>query len=329
MATLIEQWDRDPIVGFDEFVQSVDFVKTSSRIVDERRLKPLSKASADICRFMFGKYARWLTSRGTSFSQATHYDLLMFIELGSVVGGKRIPDLNSKISYRYLRLVERCYLHLQIYPNPAQHVIFGALKQQRHYSDKQMVTLGQEQLDRFVAALPSSTLPSEWRQRRDRALQLVMLFAGLRVSEVIGLLLSEVSRQAEIDGTLEIKLTPEQKRATSYEHSTFLNKEAVPVVLEWVAEREALPIAGELVFPSDNGARQHQTTVYRQVKATLRAAGIEIPRSGGRTLRNTFAIQEIRNGTKTPVLTKKLGLALERSTETYIQAEKARENPTD
>jgi len=329
MAKLIKQWDRDPVAGFDEFVRSIDFVKTSSRVVDESRLKPLSQGSADTYRFMFGKYAAWLASRGTLFSKATHYDLLMFIELGSVVAGQRVPDLNSKISYRYLRLIERCYLYLEIYPNPAQHVIFGAFKQQRYYSDKAMVTLSAEQLDRFIAALPTSALASEWRLRRDRALQLVMLFAGLRVSEVIGLLLSEVSRQAEIDGTLEIKLTPEQKRASSYEHSTFLRKEAVPVVLEWVTEREALPIAGDLVFPSDTGARQHQATVYRQVKSTLRVAGIEIPRSGGRTLRNTFAIQEIRSGTETPELTKKLGLALERSTETYIQAERARENPTD
>ena len=83
------------------------------------------------------------------------------------------------------------------------------------------------------------------------------------------------------------------------------------------------------MFPSYSGARQNKAKVYRQVKRTLDAAGIEIPRSGGRTLRNTFAIQEIRSGIDTPVLTQKLGLALERSTETYILAEKASENPAD
>ncbi|MCU6502005.1 tyrosine-type recombinase/integrase [Rugamonas sp. A1-17] len=320
MKTQLELWDLDPVGSFAQFVQSLDFIETSSRQVDQERKKPLSKQSALVYRTMFGKYARWLSSRGTAFSRASHYELLMFIELGSVVGNKRIPDLNSKISYRYLRLIERCYLYLKVSPNPAQHAIFGALKQQRYFKDKSMVTLTSEQLDRFVAALPSSTEPSEWRRRRDRAMQLVMLFGGLRVSEVIGMLMTEIGRQAEMDGSLQLHLTTEFKSQSSYEHSTFLRTPAVEDVLAWIAERAALPITGDLAFPSYNGSPLDQATVYRHVKATLRAAKIELPRSGGRTLRNTFAVQELKQGTQKPELTKQLGLALERSTDTYEMA---------
>lgn len=322
MKTQLELWDDDPIGSFAQFVLSLDFIETSSRQVDLARMKPISKASAVIYRAMFGKYASWLKSRDTPFSCASHYDLLMFIEIGSVVGTKRIPDLNSKISYRYLRLIERCYLFLKISPNPAQHAIFGALKQQHYFKDKAMVTLTSEQLVRFVAALPSSSEPSEWRRRRDRAMQLVMLFGGLRVSEVIGLMMTEVGRQAEMDGSLQLHLTPEFKSQSSYEHSTFLRTPAVGDVLSWISERATLPIAGDLVFPSNTGAPLDQATVYRHVKATLRAAKLEIPRSGGRTLRNTFAVQELKQGTQKTELTKHLGLALERSTDTYELAGK-------
>lgn len=329
MAIPVQRWDENPVSAFSEFVRSIEFVKTSSRLPGEGEVKALSGKSAQIYEFMFGKYARWLSSRGVTFSKASHYDLLMFLELGSVVDGNRIPDLDSKISYRYLRLIERCYLFLHIVPNPAQHIIFSAMKQQRYFSDRAMVTLNQHQVERFVKALPSSTLPSDWRLRRDRALQLVLLFAGLRVSQVIGLLQTEVGRHTEIDGTLELRVTPDQKNASTYEHSTFLHSQAVPTVLDWIAERESLPVPGELVFPNEVGARQHQATVYRQVKATLHKAGIEIPRSGGRTLRNTFAKLEIRSGTESAELTQKLGLALERSTETYFLAEKAHEDSSD
>jgi hypothetical protein len=62
-------------------------------------------------------------------------------------------------------------------------------------------------------------------------------------------------------------------------------------------------------------------TVYRQVKATFERAGINVDRHGGRTLRNTFAVEELRDGGTKTDLKKYLGLALERSAELYELAE--------
>lgn len=326
MPSVIEAWDHDPIACFGKFVETIEFVRTGSRPVDQERETPMRSEGAKVYKSMFGKFARWLASRGVPFSKASHYDLLMFLELGTNVGGTHIQDLNSKISYRYLRLIERCYQFLQINPNPARHAIFGALKQQRYFKDKAMATLSTAEIDRFMAALPYSTIPAEWRRRRDRAIQLTMLFAGLRVSEVLGLLVDEISLQAELDGSHKIHLTPQQKHSTSHEHTTILRTPAVKDVLSWIEERGQLAIPGNLAFPSPSGKRLDASSVYLRVKATLASAKINITRSGGRTLRNTYAVQEIALGTEKATLSKQLGLALERSTQTYIDAGGANED---
>ena len=65
-----------------------------------------------------------------------------------------------------------------------------------------------------------------------------------------------------------------------------------------------------------------KATVYRQIRKTFEAAKIELPRRGGRTLRNTFAAQEIRAGASNAELIEKLGLNEERSLEIYANAAK-------
>lgn len=329
MQTHIAAWDADPLACFAQFVETLDFIRTGSRPVDQTREQPMRPEGAQVYKFMFGKFARWLASRAIPFSRASHYDLLMFLELGSVVGERQVTDLNSKISYRYLRLIERCYQHLQINPNPARHAIFGALRQQRYFQDQPMVALTADEIIRFVTALPCSTAPALWRRRRDRAIQLTMLFAGLRVSEVLGLQIDEISQQVELDGSHTINLTPEQKHSTSHQHSTLLRPPAVPDVLAWLEERRQLGIPGNLAFPAPSGKRLDATTVYLQVKATLASAGIAIRRSGGRTLRNTYAVQEIAQGTEKPALTQHLGLALQRSTDTYLHTQQQQEHPAE
>jgi site-specific recombinase XerD len=322
MTSTIKEWDSNPMRCFKSFVVSMDFIETSPRMVGRDFNKPISAQSAETYLLMFGKFTRWLAGQGKRFSAVTHYDLLMFLELGTVIGTKRVPDLQSKITFRYLRLIERCYIYLQMHPNPAQHAIFDAVRGQKIGRDKEMVVLSTDQLRQFVSALPYSANPGHWKRRRDRSMQLVMLYAGLKVAEAIGLLLKEVASQVELNGSLKLSITPEHKHSTSYEHDTFLHPDAVKDVLAWVDERQGLLIPGGRLFPANlNGDALDKATVYRQVKATFTRAQIQIHRSGGRTLRNTFAVQEIKSGIEPAVLTSQLGLALERSTETYALAE--------
>jgi site-specific recombinase XerD len=313
-------WDADPLKRFSAFVASPDFVLTSSRQREDNP-KPVSPESAAIYKFMFGKVAAWMLEERLKMSTVTARDLHRFVQLAH--DGHR--DLNSKIAYRYLRLLERCYEHLERTPNPARDAIVG-IDRAQITRDAPMTALNADELERFLAALPGRKGDEDgkaagWKRRRDRAMQVTMALAGLRVAEAIGLLVGEVGRQTDVEGGLSLDITPEHKHRTSYEHTTTLPKEGVAELLAWLEEREALNIPGDLVFPANmEGEALHKATVYRQVKATFARAGLAVPRAGGRTLRNTFASQQLRQGTPQSELTTALGLALERSAEAYKYA---------
>jgi site-specific recombinase XerD len=317
--TSLADWDKRPVEAFAAFVVTPEFVLTSSRQRDVPL--PVSNESATIYKFMFGKFATWMLERGLRMSTVNAADLRRFIELSK--DGQR--DLNSKIAYRYLRLLERCFEYLGRAPNPARQAII-ATDRAHLAEDAPMTALTPDDLQRFLAALPAGRTEdmeghAGWKRRRDRAMQIVMALAGLRVAEAIGLLLDEVGRQPDIDGALTLNITPEAKHRTSYEHTTTLPKAGVAELTAWLKERAELEIPGDLVFPANlEGEPLHKATVYRQTRATFERAGIAVSRAGGRTLRNSFAVQQLEQGVSRSELTTALGLALERSTEAYKYA---------
>lgn len=313
-------WDADPVRSFRDFISTTAFAETGRRQRADGTLRVLSAASAKIYLFMFNNVAGWFQEHGLAFSRVTQADLLRFI--GRTVKGKRV--LNSKIAYRYLRLLERCYEHLGVVPNPAQQAILGIDRAQMAKDDAGR-TLSDDQLQRFFAALPAeaprrrrSTPFDGWKRRRDRAMQVVIALAGLRVSEAVGLLLSEVDRQAAIDGSIVLTITPDEKHDTSHEHTVTLPREGADELGAWLQEREAMAIPGQFVFPANLvGARMTRKTVYMQMRATFERAGMDLSRSGGRTLRNTFARRQLDGGASPDDLKDVLGLALERSAADY------------
>lgn len=319
-------WDRAPNAAFAAFVVTPEFVLTSSRQGGVIPM-PISAESATVYNFMFGKFAAWMLGQHLTMSTVDAAALQRFVD--NRTNGKR--DLNSKIAYRYLRLLERCYDWLERSPNPARDAI-AATDRAHLAKDAPMAALNGDELEKFLAALPAGRAPDQsgsagWKRRRDRAMQVVMALAGLRVAEAVGLLVEEIGRQADVDGAIELNITPEQKHRTSYEHTAKLPREGVLELAAWLRERAELKIPGELVFPASlEGDTLHKATVYRQVRATFERAGVAVPRAGGRTLRNTFAARQWQQGATPDEMTAVLGLALERSAQAYKYA---RTNPED
>ncbi|MCD2516720.1 site-specific integrase [Massilia sp. G4R7] len=316
----LTQWDADPVKAFKAFVSTEAFAETGRRMRADGTLKILSAESAKIYTFMFNNVAGWIAEQGLAFSTATQADLLRFI--GRTEKGK--PVLNSKIAYRYLRLLERCYEHLTVTPNPAQQAILQ-IDRAHIKKDDAGRSLSDDQLERFFAALPAdaprkrrNTPFDGWKRRRDRAMQVVIALAGLKVSEAVGLLVSEVGGQTAIDGSIMLTITPSEKLDTSHEHTVALPREGVDELRPWLEEREKMAIPGQFVFPANlAGNRLTRKTVYVQMRATFERAGLDLSRSGGRTLRNTFAKRQLDEGTKPEELKDALGLALERSAADY------------
>lgn len=315
----IAQWDADPIKEFSAFVRDMAFVKTSRRRRPEGiEPKPISGESAEIYTFMFQKFAHWMKEEGITMSTVDGPALYAFLDLRREDGE---PELHSRIAHRYLRLLERCYEYLAVQPNPAQAAILDAARTSKSLGrDLEMAVLTSDQQAQFIAALPG--LHESWKRRRDRAMQLTMLLGGLRVAEVIGLQLDEVGKQPNLDHSLDLALTPTGKHQSSYQHVTRLQAQGATALLAWIEERMLMPVPGQLVFPANlRGDPLDKATVYRQVKATFTRAKLPITRSGGRTLRNSFAVQEL-DDVSIDELTEHLGLALPRSTEIYVNAKK-------
>ncbi|MFC0134350.1 hypothetical protein CR105_26705 [Massilia eurypsychrophila] len=326
-------WDADPVKAFKEFVVTDAFAKTGRRLPADGIPRTVSAESAKTYNFMFGNLAAWIAEQGKTMSTVTQADLVRFVNRTD----NRERVLKSKIASRYLRLLERCYEHLGAIPNPAKQAILAANIGDTT-KDEAGRALSPDQLRRFFEAMPADpprrrrvTPFDGWKRRRDRAMQVVIALAGLRVSEAIGLLLSELGHQVALDGSIELSITPQEKHDTSYEHVTRLPSEGINELNPWLCERAAmvdkLKLPGDFVFPANvEGKKMTKKTVYKQIRATFERAGLDTSRAGGRTLRNTFAKGQLESGASPVELKDVLGLALERSAADY-KFTKIKEDP--
>lgn len=327
-------WLHDPRVAFEAFVLSPEFQLLGRRPATNPKSEPsapMRASSARIYILMFGKFLRWLDDHDISLLDTTNATILQFLEHTSASTDPQTPvkrDLNSSIRIRYLRIFERVFHHLNVYPNPARHAAFEIYKSQ----DKQLrgkdldkVAMTDAEHLAFMQALPVASEPVTggdtthgWKRRRDRAMQAIMLGAGLKVSEVIGMAIDHIGIP-DSTACLPITVSPASTGGTSRWHQTQLRPFAVDEVLKWKAERSRLNIAGPLLFPASlQGGRLDKATVYRQVKATFERAGIDIQRLGGRTLRNSFAVRELNEGASIELVGEFMGHRKRKSTEHYV-----------
>lgn len=322
-------WAHDPQKAFDAFVQSPLFpaLSTRARTADDMAPPALRAGSVKVYRAMFAHYLRWLGERHVALVQATSADVAAFLGQEREVDGVMAPHFKSRIRQRYMRLIERVYQHLQVAPNPARQQIFDRVDSGAPVltgRDAGVAVLSDAQHRAFILALPALP-PAEptrstqqgWKCRRNRALQLMMLGAGLKVSEVCGVYTDNVGRRDDT-GSVPVTVSPASTAGVSRWHQTQLRPFAAPEVLEWVAIRRTLGIPGPLLFPASlHGGRLDNATIYRQVRKTFGRAGMAVPHQGGRTLRNSFARRELADGESVELVGEFMGHRRRRSTEYY------------
>lgn len=286
-----DQWVTDPIEAFKSFVMSPAFVQLGRRslvgIADDADQAPLLSASAKTYIAMFGRLHAWMTEQGKTLHSVDDLVIREFLDTRNA----RKRPLNSAIRIRYVRLLERIYDHLQVQPNPARRVAFQIFKAKSAAgADKPKAWVDDAQQAAFMAAMPS---PDNWKNRRDRAMLSMMLGAGLKVSEVISVRVADLGKP-EADGSVPVTVKAGAQGSSGRHHRTMLRPFAASEVLAWICERREVGFAGDLLFPSTpTGERLDPSTVFRKVRATFKSAGLNPHRSGGRTLRNSFAIREL------------------------------------
>lgn len=172
--------------------------------------------------------------------------------------------------------------------------------------------LGEKEVD----ALLDAPDPATWIGRRDRALLLVALQTGLRVSE-----LTALRRQDVAFGTgAHVRCHGKGRKL----RCTPLRRDVGRVLETWLRECPSEPDTP--VFPSSRGGRMSEDAVERLVAKHISAARQRCPSLMGRritphTLRHTAAMQLLQSGVDRSVIALWLGHESMETTQVYLHAD--------
>jgi site-specific recombinase XerD len=182
----------------------------------------------------------------------------------------------------------------------------------KRYERKRIEYLTPEEIDALLAAPDRTT----WIGRRDRALLLVGIQTGLRVSELIGLRRSDVALGTGAHLCCEGK--GRKQRCTP------LREETVEVMVQWLRECPDDPATP--AFPSNRGEPLSRDAVERLVGRHQRTAQRHCPslkrkKVTPHVLRHTAAMQLLQHGIDRTVVALWLGHESVETTQMYLHAD--------
>ena len=182
----------------------------------------------------------------------------------------------------------------------------------KRYERRLIEYLTAEEIDALLAAPDRAS----WIGRRDRALLLVGIQTGLRVSELIGLRRCDIILGAGAHVRCEGK--GRKQRFTP------LRQEAVEVLTQWLRECPAEPAAP--AFPSSRGGPLSRDAVERLVArhrcgAEGHCPSLKRKRVTPHVLRHTTAMQLLRHGIDRAVIALWLGHESVETTQIYLHAD--------
>ena len=182
----------------------------------------------------------------------------------------------------------------------------------KRYERRLIEYLTTEEIDALLAAPDRTT----WIGRRDRALLLVGIQTGLRVSELIGLRRSDII----LGGGAHVRCEGKGRK----QRFTPLRPEAVEVLAQWLRECPAEPATP--AFPSSRGGPLSRDAVERLVACHRRSAARRCPslkrkRVTPHVLRHTAAMQLLHHGIDRSVIALWLGHESVETTQMYLHAD--------
>ena len=174
--------------------------------------------------------------------------------------------------------------------------------------------LADEEIDALVGAPDGAT----WIGRRDRALLLVAVQTGLRVSELIALRRVDVA----LGQGAHVRCTGKGRKL----RATPLRRDVEKILEAWLRERPSAPDTP--VFASRRGSRLSDDAVQRLVTRHVVAAKARCPSLAAKhvtphTLRHTAAMQLLQRGVDRSVIALWLGHESIETTQMYLHADLA------
>ena len=213
----------------------------------------------------------------------------------------RLTAIRSLFSYAALRHPEHALLIQRVLAIPPKRF------------DKRIITfLNPTEVDALIAAPDQS----RWEGRRDRALLLLAIQTGLRVSELTSLNCADVTLGTGASVRCEGK--GRKQRAVP------LTTHVAALLQVWLAERDGQP--NDPLFPTRTGRRLSRDAVALRVTTHAATAAEHCPSLHGKrihphVLRHSCAMQLLQAGVDTSVIALWLGHAGVRSTDAYVHAD--------
>ena len=167
-----------------------------------------------------------------------------------------------------------------------------------------------------IAALLAAPDLNRWEGRRDRAMMLLAVQTGLRVSELIGLNCADVTLGDGANVRCEGK--GRKHRAVP------LTGPVINIVRGWLTERAGRP--GDPLFCTRTGRRLSRDAVALRIHTHTATAAGRCPSLAGKrvhphVLRHSCAMTLLQAGVDTSVIALWLGHAGVRSTDPYLHAD--------
>lgn len=250
-------------------------------------------------------WSRWLAQQGHTLETARREDLQRYLAHCAASGRK------ARSTARLLSSLRRFYRFLLredlIRTDPT------ALVDAPRVGRPLPKSLSEEQVERLIAAPDVETALG----LRDRAMLETLYATGLRVSELVGLTLSQL---ALTQGVVRVvgkgdkeRLVPLGEQALDWLHRYL--RESRPALLKGAVS--------DALFPTGRGGAMTRQAFWRNLKRYARLAEIETPISP-HTLRHAFATHLLNHGADLRVVQMLLGHSDLSTTQIYTQVARAR-----
>lgn len=246
---------------------------------------------------------RWLQRRGGALATATREELRAYIRDRAGIGKRTAARRLSSMRRFYHYLVREAGIEA----NPTE--LLDAPKLDRPLPK----TLSETQVERLLAA-PDIATPLGLR---DRAMIETLYATGLRVSELVGLALSQLGLT---QGVVRVIGKGDKERLVP------LGEEALVWLRRYLADSRSTLVRGratEAVFVTARGSGLTRQAFWHNIKRHARTAGIDA-RLSPHTVRHAFATHLLNHGADLRVIQMLLGHADLSTTQIYTQVARTR-----
>ncbi|MBY4898705.1 tyrosine-type recombinase/integrase [Cupriavidus sp. AU9028] len=263
--------------------------------------RPFSPRSVVQHRAMFENFLKHLVANGQSVASFGSADIASFWQSGDA------RSYSQQTRMRYVKLLDRLCRHLVFsgvrHDNPASALLCSESWPEHDPMPQFLNEAEDARLQAYVASPPDN-------------------LAGLRNRAIVGVLLATGITAAELRGARMQNLQPAAAppylvvpaRGARDVRTVHIDGFAVPLLQEWIARRQKIPVAGDLLFTlTPDGRPVTDMSLGRIVSAALKGLGYAGAEPSPRTLRNTYGRRHLLAGRSRDEVSRTLGLVSSRT----------------